>query len=58
MCITNWGKFVLQIGAALFYYKLGQEFLQIGGSFIITNWGKFCYKLGQLLQFRATVIAK
>ena len=23
VCITNWGKLVLQIGAALFYYKLG-----------------------------------
>ena len=22
MCITNWGKFVLQIRKALFYYKL------------------------------------
>ena len=22
--ITNWGKFVSKIGAALFYYKLGQ----------------------------------
>ena len=28
ICITNWGKLVLQIEAALFYYKLGQT-LQI-----------------------------
>ena len=35
MCITNWGKLVLQIGAALFYYKLGQVLLQIGAA--ITN---------------------
>ena len=35
MCITNWGKIVLQIGAALFYYKLGQTLLQIGAA--ITN---------------------
>ena len=27
ICITNWGKLVLQIGAALFYYKLGQTLL-------------------------------
>ena len=33
--ITNWGKLVLQIGAALFYYKLGQGLLQIGAA--ITN---------------------
>ena len=30
MCIRNWGKLVLQIGATLFYYKLGQTLLQIG----------------------------
>ena len=35
MCIINWGKLVLQIGAALFYYKLGQTLLQIGAA--ITN---------------------
>ena len=62
MCITNWGKFVLQIGAALFYYKLGQEFLQIGaasllqtGASFVTNWGSY-YNLGQpLLQNRAAI---
>ena len=32
MCITNWGKFVLQIAAALFYYKLGPTLLQIGAA--------------------------
>ena len=46
MCIINWGNFVLQIGAALFYYKLGQKF---------TNWGKMYYKLGQVLQIRAII---
>ena len=37
--------YVLQIGAALFYYKLGQTFLQIGaasllqiGTSVVTNW--------------------
>ena len=30
MRITSWGKLVLQIGAALFYYKLEQTLLQIG----------------------------
>ena len=45
ICITNWGKLVLQIGAALFYYKLGQTLLQIGapsllqnGASVVTNW--------------------
>ena len=58
MCITNWGKLVLQIGEALFCYKLGQTLLQIGaslllqiGASVVTNWG-------QLLQVRATVITK
>ena len=62
MCITNWGKFVLQIGAALFCYKLGKEFLQIGaasllqiGASFVTNWGSY-YNLGQpLLQNRAAI---
>ena len=58
MCITNWGKLVLQIGVALFYYKLGQNVFINWGSFIITNWGKRCYKLGKLLQIRATVFTK
>ena len=41
MCITNWGKLVLQIRAALFCYKLGQLYF-------VTNQVKCCYKLGQL----------
>ena len=48
MCITNWGKFVLQIWAALFYYKLGQTLLQIGAASllqirasVVTNWGSY-----------------
>ena len=52
MCIRNWGKLVLQIGATLFYYKLGQTLLQIGAASllqirasVITNWGSY-YKLG------------
>ena len=40
------------------YYKLGQSCVTNWGSFVITNWGKCCYKFGQLLQIRATVIAK
>ena len=46
ICITNRGKLVLQIGAALFYYKLGQMLLQIGAApllqiraSVVTNWG-------------------
>ena len=35
---------MLQIGAALFYYELGQTLLQIGAS-VVTNWGRYC-KLG------------
>ena len=62
ICITNWGKLVLQIGAALFYYKLGQTLLQIGaasllqiGASVVTNWSSY-YKLGQpLLQNRAAI---
>ena len=57
-----WGKLVLQIGTALFYYKLGQTLLQIGavsllqiGASVVTNWGSN-YKLGQpLLQNRVTI---
>ena len=61
---------MLQIGAALFYYKLGQTLLQIGvasllqiGASVITNWdsyyklGQPLYKIGQLLQFRAKFMA-
>ena len=54
---------MLQIGAALFYYKLGQTLLQIGaasllqiGASVVTNWGSY-YKLGQpLLQIGAKFI--
>ena len=50
---------MLQIGAALFYYKFGQTLLQIEaasllqiGTSVITSWGSY-YKLGQpLLQTR------
>ena len=53
---------MLQIAAALFYYKLGQTLLQIGvasllqiGASIVTNRGSY-YKLGQpLLQNRAGI---
>ena len=44
---------MLQIGAALFYYKLGQTLLQIGAASllqirasVVTSWGSY-YKLGQ-----------
>ena len=53
---------MLQIGAALFYYKLGQGLLQIGqlsyyknGADGIKDWGSH-YKLGQpLLQIGAAI---
>ena len=53
---------MLKIGAALFYYKLGQMLLQIGAGSVLqiwasvaTNWGSY-YKLGQLLlQNRADI---
>ena len=53
---------MLQIGAALFYYKLGQTLLQIGaasllqiGASVVTNWGSY-YKSGQpLLQNRVAI---
>ena len=53
---------MLHIGAALFYYKLGQTLLQIGatsllqiGASVITNWGSY-YRLGQpLLENRAAI---
>ena len=53
---------MLQIGAALFYYKLWQTLLQIGASSwiqirasVVTNWGSY-YKLGlPLLQNRAAI---
>ena len=51
---------MLQIGAALFYYKLGKTLLQVGAASllqirasIVTNLGSY-YKLGQpLLKNRA-----
>ena len=60
LCITNWDKLVLQIGAAFFYYKLRKTLLQIGAASllhirpsVVTSWGSY-YKLGQpLLQNRA-----
>ena len=61
---TNWGKLVLKIGAALFYYKLEQTLLQIGaasllqiGVSVVTNWGNY-YKLGQPLLQNKTGITK
>ena len=46
---------------ALFYYNLGQTFLQIGaasllqiGAIAVTNLGSY-YKIGQLLQIRARI---
>ena len=60
---------MLQIEAALFYYKLEQTFLQIGAASLLqiranvfTNWGSYYklgnrfYKIGQLLQIRAKCI--
>ena len=35
MSIINQGQLVLQIGAALFYYKLGQILLQIGAASLL-----------------------
>ena len=60
--MTSLGKLALQIGAALFHYKLGQTLLQIGTASllqirasVVTNWGSY-YKLGQpLLQNRAAI---
>ena len=60
---------MLQIGAALFYYKLGQTLLQIGATSllqiresVVTNWGSYYklegnryYKIGQLLQIGAGI---
>ena len=59
-CITNWGKLLLKIGAALFYYKLGQTLLQIGAASLngaaSTNLSCRYYKIGQLLQIGAKFI--
>ena len=62
--IINWGKLVLQIEEALFYYKLGQlhyyklgqVLLQIGVA--VTIYGDRHYKIGQLLQIGAKCITK
>ena len=62
ICITKWGKLVLQIGEALFYYKLGRTLLHIRAASllqirasVVTNWGSY-YKLGQpLLQDKAAI---
>ena len=53
---------MLEIGAALFYYKLGQMLLQIGapsllpiGAYVATNLGNRYHKIGQLLQIGAGI---
>ena len=48
---------MLQIGAALFYYKLGQMLLQIAAPSLLQV-GQVLLQIGQLLQIRATVITK
>ena len=53
MLITNLGKLVLQIGAALFYYKLWQ-LLQIREA-VVTNWENIYYKLRMTFQIRAII---
>ena len=46
---------MLQIGAALSYYELGETLLQIGEASLLQIWaaithqGNRCYKIGQLL---------
>ena len=60
---------MLQIGAALFYYKLGQTLLQIRaasllqiGAYVVTKWSRYYklgnhfYKIGHLLQIGAIFI--
>ena len=54
---------MLQIGAALFYYKLGQTLSQIGaasllqvGASVVTDWGHRYCKIGQLLQIKVKFI--
>ena len=59
ICISNWGKLVLQFGAALFRYKLRQTLLQNRAA--ITNWGikltcVTSWASFVLLQIRANVI--
>ena len=62
---------MLQIGTALFYYKLGQTLCNMGMLFhiratvvtkralknreAITNWDNMYYKLGEVLQIRAII---
>ena len=59
---------MLQIGAAVFYFKLGKTLLQIEPAPLlqikasvitnwaaITNWGKMYYKFGKVLQIRAVI---
>ena len=55
---------MLQIGEALFYYKLGKTLLQIGTASLLqirasvaTNWDSY-YKLGQLLLQNRAAITK
>ena len=48
---------MLQIWAALFYYKLEQKLLQIGEA-SLSQIGQVLLQLGQLLRIRATVITK
>ena len=48
---------MLQIGAALFYYKLGQTLLQIAAPSLLQI-GQVLLQIGQLLQIRETVITK
>ena len=53
--ITNWGRLVLQIGAALFYYKFGQTLLQIAGASLL----QFGLQIGAVLiyyKFRLTLL--
>ena len=61
MC-TNCGNLVLQIGAALFYYRLGQTLLQIGaasllqiGASDVANCDSY-YKLGQFAFYNSAAI--
>ena len=50
---------MLHIGAALFYYKLGQMLLQVGAASLLQiGTSAIYYRLGQLLQIWATVITK
>ena len=46
---------MLQIGAALFYYKLGQTLLLVGAN-VVTNWGSFSKLRQLLLRNRGAII--